>query len=78
MVDTPRVWSVAALMRFLTISASDTCWNCKGTGIKTSFLYDQGKATVTLAVCSCVSARIVKPKSFAREVAKHLKEDTNK
>lgn len=61
-------------MRLLTISASDCCYNCNGTGIKTSFLYDAGKATVTLSVCSCVSTRVIKPKPFAEEVAAHLKE----
>ena len=61
-------------MRLLTISSSDTCWNCKGTGIKYSFLYNEGRATVTLNVCTCVTARVIKPKPFAAEVAKHLKE----
>jgi hypothetical protein len=61
-------------MRLLTISASNTCHQCQGTGVRANFMYDQGKATITLGVCSCVSTRFVKPKPFAAEVAKHLKE----
>lgn len=65
-------------MRLLTISASDTCYNCKGTGIKYSLVYVDGKANGTLSVCTCVSARVVKPKPFAVEVAKHLKDMTRR
>jgi hypothetical protein len=62
-------------MRLLTVSSSDTCYSCKGTGILAEHNTDAaGYHTVKLKVCSCVTTRVVRPKPFAAEVAKHMKE----
>lgn len=61
-------------MRLLTISASDTCYRCKGTGISGEQEMDPlGVRLVKLKVCSCVAVHVIKPKPFAQEVAAHLK-----
>ena len=61
-------------MKLITISASNRCYKCGGTGISTSQTTGEGgKFAVVLAICSCVTTRIVKPKSFAGELANELK-----
>lgn len=60
-------------MKLATISTNGTCWQCGGTGIKHETIIDAGRKNIVLTICGCVSVRMVKPKTFAEEVSKHMK-----